>query len=184
MLWFLMITYYIIDFTSSQSDLCSKVLTIDCDGQYVSSKDESVCASDLVTYKTCCHFAQAKCRDGQIVIISDRPCSNTTHLLNATAAFAQTCGTFQPPAEITTTSTATANIKTTSTLDNDPFDHIFCSGINSGAITCPDTLDPYCGTDGKFYLNKCDFQTARCTNPSLSIQPIRLCKGPTPTPIG
>ncbi|XP_052062656.1 four-domain proteases inhibitor-like [Mytilus californianus] len=182
MLWFLMITYYITDFTSSQSDLCSKVLTIDCDGQYVSSKDESVCASDFVTYKTCCHFAQAKCRDGQIVIIYDGPCSKTTDMSNVT--FARTCGTFRPPVEITTTSTATSSIKTTSTLDNDPFDQLFCSGINSGAITCPDTLDPYCGTDGKFYLNKCYFQTARCTNPSLSIQPIGLCKGPTPTPVG
>ncbi|XP_063416867.1 uncharacterized protein LOC134699106 [Mytilus trossulus] len=159
------------------STMCSQVITLDCDTQYAANEAEEVCGTNGISYHNFCYYAQAKCNYTGLDIHNVGPCLDDTKTTAADLSGS-------PTINISNHQSTTKNPVTTTkapAADQDPIQHLFCTGVSAGTIACPDELDPYCGTDGIFYLNNCCFAKAKCLEDSLSKQPLDQCKGKIPS---
>ncbi|XP_052803524.1 agrin-like [Mya arenaria] len=144
---------------------CDRINALDCNATYKPEGNETVCGSDLNVYPNLCFFAKAKCKDTALNILYTGGCIYTTPI----------------PGNTTTTTGTVAPVFPVGGNVSDP-DFIiheqFCTYKDQ--INCPDTLDPICGSDHKFYQNDCEFAKAMCNNTSLLVEnDLDLCKNNT-----
>nr|XP_011455365.1 tomoregulin-2-like isoform X2 [Crassostrea gigas] len=134
------------------SSLCNQVLMLRCNDGYVADGDERLCGSDGQTYLNFCFYAQGRCRKPDITMEYFGPCLNSS--------------TVELPDPVSSTSPPR-------TTTQDIIVQVFCS--QATIDTCPITLDPLCGTDGKFYRNECFFAIEKCTQTALQTQELEKC---------
>ncbi|KAH3701578.1 tomoregulin-2-like [Dreissena polymorpha] len=147
------------------SDQCAQINLIDCNKTYKPEGNESVCCSDMIVYDNLCFFAKAKCVNLSLTILHPGQCISTTVNPVNTTSNSTTASTASPTAS-------------NSTAPDDIIHEQFC--LLKDQIHCPDTLDPVCGTNGKFYQNDCEFAKAKCNQSSLgAIADMTICKSQT-----
>ncbi|XP_052804312.1 four-domain proteases inhibitor-like [Mya arenaria] len=159
--------------------ICDGFKNINCQTMYTQKEDdETVCGSDRVTYSNFCEYSHARCADHSMVLSNLGPCFTST----APAPTTTTVMDRTTPNVVTAKPTTAANTMpasttpmVTTTTTPDPLLVAFCQSKNS--ITCPQNLEPICGSDTKFYLNQCEFSKAYCENNSLTSKDISFCTG-------
>ncbi|OWF42442.1 tomoregulin-2-like [Mizuhopecten yessoensis] len=134
----------------SLNQLCNQVGLIDCDTEYVSHGDEQTCGMDGITYDNFCHYSKARCSDVNLGIANVGSCIENDPRSTS------------PPDH-------------TSKPNSDVIIQFFCKNADNIDCTLEDR-EPYCGSNGMFYLNMCALAKAKCTEPNMESQSLQICK--------
>ncbi|KAL3856216.1 hypothetical protein ACJMK2_010993 [Sinanodonta woodiana] len=119
---------------------CSYIATLNCED----FKPNPQCGTDGKTYHNMCVFGKDQCSGLDVHIQHTGECHPSST---------------QPPSGVTTGPISVAGSE--AVLD------FFC--LELFHIDCPATVDRICGSNGRTYLNFCEYEKARCTHRDLHV---------------
>ncbi|XP_060570630.1 tomoregulin-2-like [Ruditapes philippinarum] len=144
-------------------NLCLELLLVNC-ATHVTQGDEMVCGSNGRTYANHCEFTQAVCEflhsPEHLSIAHHGLCIITTPAPSTIASMI---------ASMTTTMMATTSTDPIANI----VQNVFCQNIDT--INCGHAFELICGSDGKFYPNRCEMSKQKCNNPSLTVADKSSC---------
>ncbi|XP_060600188.1 salivary glue protein Sgs-3-like [Ruditapes philippinarum] len=178
--------------SSSQFLNCNWVNQLDCDGFTPSV----VCGTDGITYANRCLLAKAQCLDKILRTRDDGPCKNSEVAVTKTATTSRyTTSTTRPTTSFlplttrptttvrpsttrptTTVRSSTTRPTTTSTTPakptSDPLS-VICDTMTG--VHCVNDIEPICGSNGRTYINACEFHIEVCKQHDLTIKHTGFC---------
>ncbi|OWF41442.1 uncharacterized protein LOC110462401 [Mizuhopecten yessoensis] len=146
------------------SHLCDDIAHLDCQTYVQGDTDEEVCDNRNVLYNNFCEYSKAKCADDSISVASLGQCYGNRPVEIYTT---------KEPSITTPSPTAPSVTTPTPAPTLDPLLSIFCQ--NKDTISCAADIDPVCASNGRLYINKCDFTLALCDDTSLTLQDTHNC---------
>jgi len=141
-----------------------------------------ICASDGTQFSTECEFAKAHCLDANLKVVNEGTCASGATATQAMTSAGVTQGTVAtvatsgpvtvtiPPDVMTVTTAPPAMMTTTDVYLTDVCNQV----VNT---PCGSESNPLCATDGKTYLNYCEFAKSRCYLTALQIAYTGQCSG-------
>ncbi|RXM97555.1 SPARC-related modular calcium-binding protein 1 [Acipenser ruthenus] len=128
-----------------------------------------VCGSDGRNYDTGCEFQRARCRDPSLSILKHGRCKDSG-VTKCQGERSQAQDLAKKPQESVFIPECNEDGSFTQWLigDQESQCHVQCLRTQGGK--------PVCGSDGRNYDTGCEFQRARCRDPSLSILKRGRCK--------
>ncbi|KAK7087734.1 hypothetical protein V1264_021746 [Littorina saxatilis] len=148
-----------------------------------------ICASDGTQFSTECEFAKAHCLDANLKVVNEGRCAGgatttqamtTAGATQGTVVTAATSGpvTMTIPPDQTVTQTIPPDVITSAPpamMTTDIYLTAVCNQVVN--TPCGTESNPLCATDGKTYLNYCEFAKSRCYLTALQIAYTGQCSG-------